>query len=164
MHRIHMCSFYLSFFFSQKTRTAWHPLHTVVTSGMKGKQHLKEDSPSVRGTRVWRFEGFDYTKFRDRVRECVHACVKGIRKRLAQGLSFFFSFFNSAFKEEITSNKRDCDCDLHCSRSLMKQDEHSPPEGAAKKPLKTERSEEPFLFFSFFLQIMILIYALQCRE
>lgn len=75
-------------FFSQKKRTAWHHLYTVVTSSMKGKQHLKEDSPSVRRTRVWRFEGFDYTKFRHRVREWVRACLKEIRRRLAQGLFF----------------------------------------------------------------------------
>lgn len=79
------------FSFSQKKRTAWHHLHTVVTSGMKGKQHLKEDSPSVRRTRVWGFEGFDYTKFRDRVR----ACVKGIREKAgSRALFYFFSILH----------------------------------------------------------------------
>lgn len=62
---------------------------------------------------------------------CVCVCVACMRlcvgeccgKSPAQGL-----FFNSTSKEQITSNKRGYDCDLHCSRSVAKHNEDGPLE------------------------------------
>ena len=57
---------------------------------------------------------------------CVCVCVvcgRVLWKSPAQGL-----FFNSTSKEQITSNKRGYDCDLHCSCSVTKHNEHSSPE------------------------------------
>lgn len=55
--------------------------------------------------------------FCERARKDVE-CGRAVWKSPAQGL-----LFNSASKEEITSNKSGFDCDLHCSCSVIKQNE-----------------------------------------
>lgn len=119
-------------------------------SGMKGKQDLKEDSPNVHEHECVYLRSLIMLSL-ETERVCVQAsacmcvCVYTcVWKEFGKG---FYFFFNSAFKEEITSNKRDRDCDLHCSRSLIKQDEHSPPERATKSVWK--QSTLKSLFYSF---------------
>lgn len=79
-------------------------------------------------------------------------CGRVIWKSPAQGL-----LFNSASKEQITSNKRGYDCDLHCGLRVVKHNEHSSPENKQNKT-KTTYSVKSVL------QIIILIYAWECGE
>lgn len=44
--------FYITMWQTAKNRTSRHHLHTVIASGTKGKQHLKEDSLCVEHKRV----------------------------------------------------------------------------------------------------------------